>query len=98
MNFKSFNNLAEDIKKNLYKIHLEDYDLVVGIPRSGMIPAYMIGLYLNLLVTDLEGFIKNQSLKKPSVRNLKKLINRPHDARKVLLIDDSIISLSLIHI
>jgi len=92
MNFKTFNDLALDIKNNLYKIHTGDYDLVVGIPRSGMIPAYIIGLYINVNVTDLESYILNNPFKKAATRKLKHPILFPHEAKKVLLVDDSIIS------
>lgn len=92
MHYKTFENLNKDIKRNLYKIHTESYDLVVGIPRSGMIPAYFISLYLNINVTDVNGLITNQSLKKASVRQLKNPIDMPHNANNILLVDDSIIS------
>ena len=45
-NYKTYNDLAFDIKKNIEKIP-SNIDLIVGIPRSGMIPAYIMGLALN---------------------------------------------------
>ena len=57
MNYKTFNDLSVDIKNNLHKIHVGNYDLVVGIPRSGMMAAYVIGLYLNINVTDINSLI-----------------------------------------
>lgn len=92
MNYKSFDDLSRDIKKNLHKVHLGDYDLVVGIPRSGMIPAYMIGLYLNVHVTDLESFMDNRPVKKGFTRKAKHDLVNAQDARKVLIVDDSIMS------
>lgn len=92
MNYKTFEHLSNDIKKNLYKIHNKSYDLVVGIPRSGMVPAYFIAAYLNISVTDVNSLITNQPLKKPSVRRLKNPIDMAHDAKNILLVDDSIIS------
>jgi uncharacterized HAD superfamily protein len=92
MNYKTLNCLSNDSKKNLYKIHNDGYDLIVGIPRSGMIPAYMIGLYLNLNVIDLDGYIDNRKLKKGLTRKAKVTLNYSHDAEKVLIIDDSIMS------
>lgn len=62
------------------------YDLVVGIPRSGMIPAYMIGLRLNLPVIDLNGFLNGQLPSGGS--RLNGSIDRP--IRQVLVVDDSI--------
>lgn len=46
MNYRTYNDLAFDIKKNIEKLPT-DIDLIVGIPRSGMIPAYIMGLALN---------------------------------------------------
>ena len=92
MNYKTFNDLNMDINRNLYKIHAGNYDLIVGIPRSGMLAAYIIGLYLNINVTDINSFITNQSLKKSSVRKVKNLLIMPQDAKRILLVDDSIIS------
>lgn len=92
MNYKSLNCLSKDIIKNLHKIHNGNYDLIVGIPRSGMIPAYTIGLYLNINVIDIDGFIENRPLKKGRTRKTKDEIFSAHDAKKVLIVDDSIMS------
>jgi uncharacterized HAD superfamily protein/adenine/guanine phosphoribosyltransferase-like PRPP-binding protein len=92
MNYKSFDELSADIKKNLPKIHDGEYDLVVGIPRSGMVPAYMISLYLNVSVTDFDGFLENRVLKNGDTRKSKSCSIYPHEANRVLLVDDSILS------
>lgn len=92
MNYKSFNHLSEDIKSNLNRIHNGGYDLVVGVPRSGMIPAYMIGLYLNIHVTDFDSYIKNSPVKKGITRKAKNSLVYAQDAQRVLVVDDSIMS------
>lgn len=92
MNYKNYSDLADDIRKNLYKINFDKYDLVVGVPRSGMIPAYMIGLYLNLKVTDVNGLIKNNELTNGTTRASTVNIKFPIEAKKILLVDDSISS------
>ena len=92
MNFKSYNDLSNDIKNNISKIHTGNYDLVVGFPRSGMIPAHMIALYLNTHVTDFESFLNNKSLKCGLTRNVRVNLKKPHDAENILLVDDSIYS------
>lgn len=92
MNYKSFNNLSEDIKSNLYKIHSGNYDLVVGIPRSGMFPAYLIGLYLNVHVTDFDGYINNRPLSTGQTRQPRTKLETAQDANRVLIVDDSITS------
>lgn len=90
MNYKNFANVSTDIRKNIFKIQDTQYDLVVGLPRSGMIPAYMIALHLNIEVTDLGSLIENIPLKKGSTRKSKKDFNLPQQAMKILLVDDSI--------
>lgn len=92
MNYVSYNQLSIDIQKNLYKVHNLKIDLVVGIPRSGMIPAYMIALALNVHCTDLKSFLENKELKKGKTRKLKNNSSKnfPQDFEKILLIDDTI--------
>ncbi|WBM70856.1 phosphoribosyltransferase family protein [Buttiauxella sp. WJP83] len=90
MHFKNISSLSHDIRKNLFKINKLDVDLVVGIPRSGMIPAYTIALYLNIDCTDIASFINNTPLKKGNTRCYNNNLSNPHDAKKILLVDDSI--------
>ena len=92
MNYKSFSDLSSDIRKNISEIQNKQFDLVVGLPRSGMVPAYIIALYLNIECTDLRSFIDNKPLKKGSTRNFTRSINSPHEAKKILIVDDSIMS------
>ena len=92
MNYKSYADLSSDIKKNLYKLQNKEFDLVVGIPRSGMIPAYMIALGLNINCTDLLSFINNANIIKGNTRKTKKEIYQTWDAENILIVDDSIAS------
>ena len=55
-NYRSFRDLSLTIRKNIGKLPA-NIDLVVGIPRSGIIPAYMIALFLNTRACSLEEFI-----------------------------------------
>ncbi|RUR28308.1 hypothetical protein ELY33_14005 [Vreelandella andesensis] len=89
--FKSYADLNSDIKKNFDKIS-GNWDLVVGIPRSGMIPAYIISLALNVNCTDISSLVNNFPLKKGVTRGIKNNISQPWDANKILLVDDSILS------
>jgi uncharacterized HAD superfamily protein len=71
---------AADISK------LKNYDLVVGVPRSGMVPAYMLALRLNLPVIDLDGFLAGNAPiggKRLKMSDLSTINN-------VLVVDDSI--------
>ena len=57
--YRSFEDLARTIRSNIHKIP-HDIDAVIGVPRSGMIPAYLIGLYLNKPVLSVAGFLEAQ--------------------------------------
>ena len=92
MNYRSYQNLSDDIRRNIHKLEKYKIDLVVGIPRSGMIPAYMISLHLNVNCTDFYSFIENRSLYKGhrQLRNNGEVQLFPHDHKNILLVDDSI--------
>ncbi len=53
MNYKGFDDLSRDIKKNLYKIP-KNISWVVGIPRSGLLAVNLISLFINRPLTDLD--------------------------------------------
>lgn len=93
MNFKSYQDLSRDITKNLNRLQKEHFDLIVGIPRSGMIPAYIIASLLNINCTDTVSFSRNIPLKHGRTRPLSvggRNIILPSDANSILLVDDSI--------
>jgi len=92
MNYKSYADLSSLIKSKLPMLRAGQYDLVVGIPRSGMIPAYMIALHLNRKCCDLEALVRNEPLKTGSTRSASSAIEYPSEASKILLVDDSIFS------
>jgi len=89
--YESVAELSADIRANLDLIP-RDIDLVVGIPRSGMIPAYLIGLYINKLVVDLETFLANGSVGHGSMRVVGAAVSEPLAAKHVLIVDDSLTS------
>ena len=90
--FKSYEDLVSDIRNNIHLISKYDFDIVVGIPRSGMIPAYLISAYLNVDCCDVDSLINNNKLQKGITRNTKSNLQFPQEAKKILLIDDSIYS------
>ncbi|MGK0409146.1 MAG: putative HAD superfamily protein/adenine [Shewanella psychromarinicola] len=92
MKYKSYSDLSRDISDNIYKINTQNFDLIVGIPRSGMVPSYMVSLLLNVNCIDLPAFIRNEKLCKGITRDVGADIVNSHDAKNVLLIDDSILS------
>jgi orotate phosphoribosyltransferase len=63
-----------------------DLDLVVGVPRSGMLVANLLALHLNLPMTDVEGLL-NSLLITFSGRSSAIDLQKP---RKVLVVDDAL--------
>lgn len=65
-------------------------DLIVGIPRSGLLAANLLSLHLDLPVTDLEGMLEGRIL-----RAGQRYSGRPIDAilrqrARILVVDDSV--------
>ncbi len=88
--FMSFADLGATINRGIDRIPT-GIDMVVGIPRSGMIPAYMIGLYCNISVLDLPTFLSGKNSEHGS-RALGIELSTPMNARSILLVDDSLSS------
>lgn len=84
INYKTYAQLATDIRRVAHRIP-KDIDLVVGIPRSGMIPAHMIGTFLNIPVASLNEFIAGVSPLNGE-RPLRKSVSVP---RRILVVDDT---------
>lgn len=61
MHFRSVADLNTDIHASLH-LFPRDIDAVIGIPRSGMLPAAIIALALNVPMGDLHGFARGQLL------------------------------------
>lgn len=91
MNFISFEELNNCIYKNLHKLP-RDIDLIVGIPRSGTLVANILALYLNLPFTDIDNFLNQGTLRTGSTRKCSNWVKHVTDAKKVLIVDDSISS------
>jgi len=87
MNYRNLNDLNATILKKLHLIP-RDIDLVVGIPRSGMLPANLLALYLNLPYTDIHSFINGYSYKSGA----RKQFFSEKEYQKILVVDDSIAS------
>lgn len=68
----------------------QDVDLIVGIPRSGLLAAMLFSLYLNKPVTDLDGLLEGRVLstgKRPVKAGES---DRIASARRILVVDDCI--------
>lgn len=88
MQYRSIADLNATIVTELHRLP-QDIDLVVGIPRSGLIAATLIALVTNTRLADLDGYLEGRSYsfgrtKTASMRDAE------GSARNVLIIDDSI--------
>ncbi len=92
MNYRSVNDLSRLVTRHAGKVP-GDVELVVGIPRSGMLVASMIAIKLNRPLTDLYSFLRNDDLQPTgTLAHNSKQLTKPLEARKILLVDDSIAS------
>lgn len=88
MNFKTISDLNLVINKNIHKIP-KDIDLIVGIPKSGLLVANLISLYLNLPLTDIDSLLEERILGSGNTKKKEKWIKSVKEARKILLVEDS---------
>lgn len=91
MYFKSLSDLSNLIIKEISRIP-HDIDLVVGIPRSGLLVAIQIALLLNKPCTDLDGLLENRILAYGRTKSINGFIESVSQCRKILVVDDSVAS------
>jgi hypoxanthine phosphoribosyltransferase len=89
MNYRSVADLNHDIVKSLYRIPA-DIDVVVGIPRSGLLAATLVALALNLPLADIDGFAQGRLLSSGVTRRRKALDQGFEVLKHALVLDDSI--------
>jgi uncharacterized HAD superfamily protein/hypoxanthine phosphoribosyltransferase len=87
MNYRNIRDLNNIILKKL-SIIPRDFDLIVGVPRSGMLPANLLSLYLNRPYTDIHSFL-NGHIYKAGARS--KFFDIA-EFKKILVVDDSVAS------
>lgn len=88
-NYRSVADLAVDVRDNLHRLP-RDVDLVVGIPRSGLLPASLIALALHVPLAEVEGFAGGRSFSSGHTRRRSALDVSAGKARQVLVVDDSV--------
>ena len=86
MNIRTFEDMNHTIIQNLPKIP-RDVDLIVGIPKSGMLPATLMALYLDKPLTDIDSFINNRVYSSGQYHET--LSGEIKDGWKVLFVDDT---------
>ncbi len=85
IHYKSYHDLSQDIASGIQRV--PGVDMVVGVPRSGIIPATMIASYLNISFIDLDAFLFTYA-KRSGFRTLNSADN--DGKTRVLVVDDSI--------
>ena len=90
MEYRSVSDLTADVREGLHRVP-RDVDLVVGVPRSGLLAATIVALWLDLPLTDLEGFAEGRLLAVGTTRR-----RGAHDVdvaqvRHALVVDDSVL-------
>lgn len=92
MNYRSIADLSNTIRKNIHEIP-RDVDLIVGVPRSGMLAANILALNLNLRFCDINSFVNDVALIQGRTRQSRHpLLEYPSQAKHALIVDDSIYS------
>ena len=87
--YVTINEMSDMIMRNMYKVP-HDIDFVIGVPRSGMLPAVIIAEYLNVALIDVDSFIHGA---KPTGGNRLNFVHYNAKPRpKVLVIDDTVFS------
>ena len=86
MRYVTIAELSDMLRRNFWKIP-HDIDLVVGIPRSGLMVANMLALYLNKRLSDLDSFIEGRIL--PCGDTRISMVSSG-EIRRVLVVDDSV--------
>lgn len=96
MQFRSFDDLNRDIIQNLNKFD-KNYDLIVGVPRSGLMVANIIALHLNKPLVDLQGFVEGRVFETGSTRKPMNYDDNLENICKVLIVEDSVLNGNSIH-
>jgi uncharacterized HAD superfamily protein len=90
MKLKTMQDMEKCIFNNLYKIP-KSVDLIVGIPRSGMLAATLISLYLNLPLIDSDSIMYSEKTYSSGMRLDYKNIDIKN-CKHLLVVDDSILT------
>lgn len=81
-NYYTIDRLTHDLIHEFLP-KMPDVDLIVGIPRDGMLIAYLISIYRNIPFTDLDSFISGH-IYQPGIKHRKEQV----EIKRVLVVDD----------
>jgi len=87
--YRNVEQLARCVRRNLYKIPA-DVDLIISVPRSGLLPAVLIANHLNLPHVTLADFLAGRATS--AGRRLASSATEASAFRKALVVDDSVAS------
>jgi orotate phosphoribosyltransferase len=91
MHFRSVAALNESISRWANRLP-RDIEIVVGIPRSGLLAASLLALHRNLPITDVEGLLAGRVLQLGPRYNGKPVEELLQQPTNVLVLDDSVLS------
>ncbi|ASY60200.1 phosphoribosyltransferase family protein [Sinorhizobium sp. CCBAU 05631] len=89
MYYRSIADMNSTIARNLHRLP-RDIDLVVGIPRSGLLAANLVSLTANIQMTDLDSFVAGKTFSCGITKRSAALQRTIPEMRRILVIDDSI--------
>ena len=87
-NYRSYHDLSLSVWKAIPNLS-EDIDLIVGVPRSGMIPAMMLALYMNMQVTSLDMLLLGKVFSCGMYRMAGNAMGELNQFKHILIIDDT---------
>lgn len=91
MHFITYYDLNKDLVDQIHRIP-KDIDIVVGVPRSGLMVATIVGLYLNKPITDIDSFLEGRYYEIGSTKPRTNMISSFADIKKALVVEDTICS------
>jgi uncharacterized HAD superfamily protein/hypoxanthine phosphoribosyltransferase len=89
MQYRSIADMNATIARSLHRLP-GDIDLVVGIPRSGILAANLVSLTANIQMTDLDSFVAGKVFSSGITKRSAALGRTLAEMRRVLILDDSI--------
>jgi uncharacterized HAD superfamily protein len=85
MNYKSVSDMNRDILSWMSALP-KDIDVVVGIPRGGLLAASMIALYMNKPLADIDGFLQGRVMG----TGMRGMYLEKAVYKRILVVDDSV--------
>lgn len=89
VNFRTLADLNECLTRHAPRLS-DDIDLIVGIPRSGLLAANMLALHLNRMVADVDGLLAGRTIRLGTSRGNSVARSDWKKIRRALVIDDCI--------